>query len=64
MNDPVITMRDIRAAKMCSGGARQFFQRHNLDWSDFLVNGIKSSLLSATGDSMALRVVEVANGRK
>jgi len=59
----VITMRDIRRAKMCSKGAREFFARHNLDWSEFLRNGIEEDKLLNTGDAMARRVVEVARGR-
>lgn len=64
MDTLTIRMRDIRAAKMCSSGARQFFERHNLDWSGFLKNGIEAEKLLATGDAMARRVVEVAHGRK
>lgn len=64
----IITMRDIRAAKMCSRGARTFFKRHGLDWTDFLKNGIPAWKLAATGDAMALQVVEAAReaarGRK
>lgn len=59
----IITMRDVRAAKMCSRGARKFFERHNLDWSDFIKNGIDAEKLLSTGDAMAVRVVEVAGGR-
>lgn len=59
-----ITMRDIRAARMCSNGARAFFERHNLDWQKFLKEGLDSDLIEATGDAMALNVVKVAkNGR-
>ncbi|URA07149.1 hypothetical protein P9A48_gp41 [Xanthomonas phage Mallos] len=57
-------MEHIRQARMCSRGARDFFIRHNLDWSTFLQEGIDEELLIATGDAMALQVVEVANGRQ
>jgi len=60
----IVTMKDIRAANMCSNGPRQFFKRHGLDWSDFLSNGIPASKLLATGDAMARQVVEVARGRQ
>lgn len=64
MTGPVIvTMQDIRAAKMCSRGTRGFFARHGLDYSDFLTNGIPAEKLEATGDAMAVRVCEVARGR-
>lgn len=59
----IIRMRDIRAAKMCSRGARAWFARHGLDWSEFITNGIDAELVLATGDAMAIRVVEVARGR-
>jgi hypothetical protein len=64
MTDIKCTMADIRAAKMCSGGARDFFIKHDLDWKDFLANGIDAQKLIETGDAMALRVVEVAYGRR
>jgi hypothetical protein len=59
-----VTMRDVRAAKMCSSGARYFFRKHNLDWSQFLKYGISVEELEITGDAMAMRVVEVARGRR
>ena len=59
-----ITMRDVRAAKMCSAGAREFFRRHQLDWLQFQKSGISIDKLEATGDAMALRVVEVARERR
>lgn len=64
MADVIVTMRDIRQAKMCSGGPRTFFARHGLDWSDFLTNGIPASKLLETGDAMAEIVVEIARGRQ
>lgn len=60
----IITMRDIRAAKMCSGGTRDFFARHNIDWVSFLKEGVPAKVLTDTGDHMALQVVEVARGRQ
>lgn len=60
----IVKMSHIRQAKMCSGGAREFFARHELDWQDFLKNGIDAEALRKTGDAMALKVVKVAeNGR-
>lgn len=60
----MVTMGHIRQAKMCSRGARAFFERHGLDWQAFLREGIDAEKLKATGDFMALQVVKVAeNGR-
>lgn len=66
MNDPVlmIYMSDVRAAKMCSAGARRWFVKQGFDYPDFLKNGIDAEKFKATGDPMALQVVEVAYGRR
>ena len=59
-----ITMRDIRAAKMCSRGARQFFDRHGLDWSDFVRNGVLIEIIEKIDDAMAQQVVGVAREQR
>jgi len=64
MTDVIVTMDDVRNAKMCSRGARSFFIDHGLDWNKFLESGLPASEIEATGDSMALQVVEVARGRQ
>lgn len=64
VTDPMVRMEHIRAAKMCSRGARDFFVRHGLDWNQFLKQGLPATELEATGDAMAMKVVEVARGRK
>jgi len=58
-----VTMADVRACKMCARGARAFFRRHGLDWSQFIREGIDAEVLMATGDAMAMRVVEHAKRR-
>ena len=60
----IIRMDDVRAVKMCARGARAFFERYGLSWSEFLMNGISADKLIATGDPMALQVVEAVRGRK
>lgn len=64
MTDAIVTMRDIRATKICRRGAHSFFLRHGLDWGRFLADGIPAADLEATGDLMALQVVEHARGRQ
>lgn len=56
--------KDIRAAKLCFGGARSWFRRHGLDWQDFLANGIAAERLAATGDALAFRVIAIAQERE
>jgi hypothetical protein len=63
-DDVTVTMEHVRAARMCSRGARVFFERHGLDWQRFLAEGLPAKQIEATGDAMALKVVEVARGRK
>lgn len=63
-DDVKVRMHHIREARMCSRGARAFFIRHGLDWNLFLSEGIEAEKLVATGDAMAIQVVEVARGRK
>jgi len=61
----IIYMSDVRKAKMCAKGTRAFFDRQGWDFQSFLKNGLDSSYFIATGDAMALQVVEVVeNGRK
>lgn len=42
----------------CAGGARAFFIRHGLDWGEFRRNGLPAEQLEATGDALALALVE------
>ena len=60
-----IYMSDLRKAKMCARGSREFFLSQGWDWQDFLKNGRDAQDFIDTKDAMALQVVEVAkNGRK
>jgi hypothetical protein len=45
-------------------GARGWWPRHGFVWADFVANGIEAEKLEATGDALALRVVEVARERE
>jgi len=59
----IITHRDMRRLGYCNSGAREFFKRHNLDWSEFVKHGLSADTLLATGDAMAIRLVEDVKGR-
>jgi hypothetical protein len=56
----IIRMKHIRAAGMCNREPRVFCQRQGWSWQEFLDHGFPEEKLLATGDPMALRVVEVA----
>lgn len=55
-----VYMRHLRTAKLCAPGAKDWWARHNLDFRDFVRNGIAAETLIETGDPDALRVVEIA----
>jgi len=63
----IVTMAHVRSVPgfgrrkgFCARGARAFCMRHGLDWTAFLREGIEAERLLATGDAMALAVVEHA----
>lgn len=44
----------------CVPGMRKWFAHHDLDFREFVLNGLDATVLEATGDAMALAVVAVA----
>lgn len=54
----IITITDIRNAGHCVAGARSWAKAYDIDFRDFLKNGIDADVLLATGDAMAVQVVE------
>lgn len=61
--DVTVTIDDVRAVGLCVNGTRVWFARHDLDFRAFLREGCAADTLLATGDAMALRVVERARIR-
>jgi len=41
----------------CGPGARRWFAQYGFNWSDFVQHGLPASVLAATGDALALKVV-------
>ena len=64
MSEIRVTMRHVRQCKMCSRGARAFFDRYGMDWSEFLRAGVPVEALEQTGDAMALQAVAVARAEQ
>jgi hypothetical protein len=64
MSEIRVTMKHIRQCRMCSRGARAFFERHGLNWSEFLRAGVPAEDLEQTGDAMALQVAAAARTEK
>nr|DAP77712.1 MAG TPA: hypothetical protein [Caudoviricetes sp.] len=59
----IVRLVDLREADFCNNGAREFASLHNLDWQDFLENGIDAKILLATKDACAKQVVRIAMKR-
>ncbi|WP_242137001.1 hypothetical protein [Sphingomonas sp. TREG-RG-20F-R18-01] len=53
-----ITIQNIRDAGYCATGAKRWFAAHNLDFRDFMKNGIAVGDFLATGDGLAQIVVD------
>lgn len=63
-DNPIIWIDDIRLSGHCVKGARSWFEQHNLDFRDFIKNGIPADQLIAAGDALAVRVVERTKARR
>lgn len=59
-DDPLVSVRHLRAANLCAGGSRAWFRRQGLSWDTFVSPGLPASSLEATGDAFALRVAGLA----
>lgn len=59
----MVRMDDVRAAHMCSRGARTFCERYGINWSAFLKEGVSSTRLEEIGDYMGLQALEMAKKR-
>jgi len=46
----------------CNKVTRKFFERHGMDWNHFRKHGLPEEDFVKTGDAMALKLVEFANG--
>lgn len=55
---------DATSLGYCAKGMRQFFELHNLDYLDFVHNGMDEEILIKMDDAMALAVVEEARKRR
>ena len=57
-----VHVRHIRGQNLnyCSRGSRLWFKLHNLDWGEFVRNGLPADVLIKTGDAMALAAVDEA----
>lgn len=57
MEDRIITIDDVRRTGHCVRGIKTWAKTRQLDFADFLKNGIAESILIETGDAIALDIV-------
>lgn len=60
----IVTTKDMRKAGYCVNGSKVFFDRYGLNWRKFIKEGLPAEQFENTKDAMALKVVEIARGRK
>ncbi len=58
--DLIITMNDIVRAGFCARKTPWWFSEHGLDFRHFHKHGIAATELAATGDALAMKVIERA----
>lgn len=64
MTEVLVTVADLRAAKICPD-AKMWFEENGLDWKDFVLNGAKESVILNALDQTPLveRVLACARCR-
>lgn len=53
-----ITVSDALGFGYCVRGQKAFARRNDIDWHEFVKNGIEDQVLLSTGDAMAQALVE------
>lgn len=60
----MVTMQDVRAAKLCVWGAKKWCAHHGFDFVTLIEIGLPADAVEATGDGYGRRVVEEARRRE
>lgn len=55
-----VTMEHVREAKLCSRGAKQWFDHHKLDFRHFLMHGYPVETIESTEDALGRLVAKIA----
>lgn len=65
VDDPIVTIDDIRRAGHCPAGARDWFKERDLDFRAFVKTGLPASVLLAVPDNaLAVQVIERKKARE
>lgn len=60
----IVTVADMRKVKYCVDGTKLFFKKHDLDWKEFVLNGLDEEEFAKTNDGLADKMVEAAHERR
>lgn len=63
MSEIRVTMADVRDAKICAKGARDTAQHYNLDWVEFVHNGMTAEAAEATGNAVLIELAARARAK-
>lgn len=63
MNDPIVTVDDVRALRLCMAGGRRMAASHGLSWDHFVTNGYPASVFEATNEPLLIRLAQHARMR-
>lgn len=58
-----VTVAHARELGYCLKGIRRWFDGRERSWEAFVEHGVDSDRLRATGDAMAIRLADLAEGR-
>ena len=59
MTEPRLTVQHLRQLKFCPSGARQWCERHGLDWRQLVREGLPISQIEAVGDAFAMHASQL-----
>lgn len=60
IDDPLVRIEHVKLARMCTRGARAWFEHHKLNYTEFLLHGMPASVIEQTGDAMGIQVAKIA----
>ena len=63
MSGLIVHMTDVRSSGLCARGAKQWFERHGLDFKKFLLEGYPIEVIEGTGDALGKLVADKVRAR-
>ena len=60
----IVYISDAVELGYCIKGLKEFCRRHNVDFKDFVKNGIEADIILKIEDAMAFKLVEYARNKR